>query len=383
MMIEKDPDYRKKVATQSRIKYIFRNDKESEGSEEVSDDDCSYKTADKAFVMIKEEAPDDKSGIINENRSFCRCCFKLLYGIDQLDQPSDEVLRIFQDITQLELQTSPLAMEFCDDCSHNLLAFENFRKVAIVRQQNFNQMLSKGLDDFSEVHEINQFEAFIKNEPEDHTVIEDINEAIKTESPPPQAPHIKPTRKSGYKKTCPLCNKVVLKIRQHMLQAHKLKCQHCSFVTVEDSKMSTHMRQNHKEETNTLICPICGKVYGKYTLSRHIRKMHYKIKNFFCDICGHGALHKRDVEYHMVKHISKSINCPHCAFVTKTLQQLKRHVRAMHDSAFEKKFACPECNQKFKHEKHVEGHILRKHRKVRNFNCDQCGRGFFGKNEYT
>lgn len=130
------------------------------------------------------------------------------------------------------------------------------------------------------------------------------------------------------------------------------------------------------------ICPICGQ--WKVYLQRHIDVVHEKIKNFFCDLCGYGAYEKKDLLYHMCQHLPpevRSVKCSLCDYVTFTEYKLRRHEKHKHKPDDERKAGeknlCLECNLEFKTALSRNAHILRKHQKVKNFHCDECGKSFF------
>jgi hypothetical protein len=61
-------------------------------------------------------------------------------------------LRTFLEITQMVLQTSPLAMTFCDECFKSISSFDRFKSLAIAKQHKFNEMLLNDCGDFTEIH---------------------------------------------------------------------------------------------------------------------------------------------------------------------------------------------------------------------------------------
>lgn len=49
------------------------------------------------------------------------------------------------------------------------------------------------------------------------------------------------------------------------------------------------------------ICPECGIVVGnKHNLTKHIKRMHLKIYNFYCDLCDYKGFFK----FNIVEHVS-------------------------------------------------------------------------------
>lgn len=130
-------------------------------------------------------------------------------------------------------------------------------------------------------------------------------------------------------------------------------------------------------------CGLCGNSYYKDQLQRHIDKVHYKIKRFFCDICGFGAFLKCNLSTHMIKHVAMEnreiIQCNLCSLTFTRFESLRNHLKTEHghNSEVVKCFCGKEFNLRHK----LTTHIKRTHNNIRNHPCESCPRKFFTPKE--
>lgn len=111
-----------------------------------------YQMPEETFVTIKQELSSDRMNSISINKNFCRCCFKQLTLLDTQHPLKGDALRTFLEITQLALQASTLAMNFCDECFSNISFIEQFKKLAIAKQHKFSEILVNNFGDFTEIY---------------------------------------------------------------------------------------------------------------------------------------------------------------------------------------------------------------------------------------
>lgn len=130
-------------------------------------------------------------------------------------------------------------------------------------------------------------------------------------------------------------------------------------------------------------CGLCGNFYYKDQLQRHIDKVHYKVKRFFCDVCGFGAFLKCNLATHMAKHVAKEyreqIHCSLCSATFTRHESLKNHHKTEHE-------ANPEmmrcfCGKEFNLRHKLTTHIKRTHNNTRDHACGSCPRRFFTPKE--
>ena len=74
------------------------------------------------------------------NVSFCRCCFKTLTSKDVQHPVTGESLTTFQDIISIALEPCSLAQNFCNECFITIKKFDQFKKLAILKQKRFDEI---------------------------------------------------------------------------------------------------------------------------------------------------------------------------------------------------------------------------------------------------
>lgn len=133
--------------------------------------------------------------------------------------------------------------------------------------------------------------------------------------------------------------------------------------------------------SSSQVCPICGLSIA--SLQKHIENIHDQVKNYICDLCGYGAYTRSTFENHVLSHFPGRVKCLHCDFGTTTEKLLQQHVTNRHEVHKRNvtMLPCLECDQTFMSVYGLNGHVLRKHRMVRNYECAACGKLFFSANE--
>lgn len=111
---------------------------------------------------------------LSEVSGHCRCCFQPLLNDEQY--PADEkTLAVFQECVQTFLTPSPMLSAFCNRCFHDINNFHQFKQLATLKQNKFNEMSSNNdFNDFLLIHKMtleDSLNEIIKNEEEDHKVI--------------------------------------------------------------------------------------------------------------------------------------------------------------------------------------------------------------------
>jgi KRAB domain-containing zinc finger protein len=111
------------------------------------------------------------------------------------------------------------------------------------------------------------------------------------------------------KHSCSFCGKTLKgasALRNHITLYHqasssKLKCPFngCLKICVTTKQLQNHLK-THNEDAKE-ICSICGLVLAnKHNLDKHINRIHLKLRNFNCDICGYCGFFK----FNIVEHVS-------------------------------------------------------------------------------
>lgn len=139
-------------------------------------------------------------------------------------------------------------------------------------------------------------------------------------------------------KYCVLCKisfETQADIAKHLVKTHqmKVKCEHCSFVSLNTLILDEHVRKNHK------ICNVCNEDAGS-ELKEHKRDVH-----FMCYICAdkkfknHSDILRHVEDTHYSKLLFRKANCPFCEVTLKNGARLKYHLYVKHHY-------CIDCNFK-------------------------------------
>ena len=196
---------------------------------------------------------------------------------------------------------------------------------------------------------------------------------------------------------CPHCPSTCLgerSLQRHIDRIHAkypvLECDYCHKVYKNRYQIIRHFHDchnpNRKEKTRE-ACPICGRLYDRSYLKRHISWIHKKTEVEGAETLGT---------------ISKNSLCPHCGMSFHTLGQLQAHIRSRHTDIrpfechlCERKFAqlgmlkthltthsdarpykCKLCDKWFKTKGSVKGHMNSMHSNVKRHICKICGHAF-------
>ena len=123
----------------------------------------------------------------------------------------------------------------------------------------------------------------------------------------------------------------------------------------------------------TFTCDTCNKAFtARGDLKRHIKCVHYKIKDFKCDKCDYMCSIKSRLKTHIkrVHDKIKDIKCDKCDYMCSTKDHLKTHIKCVHDKI--KDFKCDKCDYTCSTKVHLKCHIKQVHDKIKDFKCDKC-----------
>ncbi|CRK99337.1 CLUMA_CG012631, isoform A [Clunio marinus] len=343
--------------------------------------DYEFNSVIQEFVSVKIEP--EEFNITNCN--YCRCCFKMMEIFETQNPTDSQLLNALMKVTQLNLQPSYLASSFCEECVRDISNFNSFRMLMIMRQNKFLAIIeNENFEGLKELHNLtlsnaahNNMQPVVKLERINIPPIkeEDLNvKDPETSIPIPIKSKSKRRKKASKnqvnKKICPICSVKVVKIVTHILLHHPVFCDYCDFKATDQSRVDKHMEVVHNKR---YFCHICGK-FLKLRIETHIDMVHKKIKNYFCDLCGHGTFQKNDIICHMWStHLPKDLKCDECDFLTASDFFLKRHRQRVHNLGID----CSLCGKKFGLQKYLDRHIKRVHKRIRKFKCDICYNKFF------
>lgn len=233
------------------------------------------------FVVIKEEPLENLLNFI-EGPSYCRCCFKVLKPTEAQYPSSEDVLHSFQDMTQLALKSHPQVMSFCGDCFDSIQSHQDFKQLAIAKQEKFNEKLSEVFWDFSKVHEIKltsdpllepkvEFEDLFGSYELDE-VPPDV-ETLICKSEPAEEPEQEEEADEKFEipisavsmdvgsadffvfdpnvklkkllRHCKICKRKMLNEQRHLMNFHSIKCKWCGFKSLSKRQVNVHTRKKH------------------------------------------------------------------------------------------------------------------------------------------
>ena len=167
------------------------------------------------------------------------------------------------------------------------------------------------------------------------------------------------------------------KLTRHIRRVHPNKVGHvCSVKGCERRftricELNRHMKSKHRPSK---ACHICGSVV-KF-LKIHIRFVHFKQKQFECDICGKGFQHRYLLVNHRRRHSGiKSFPCSLCKYSAYEENGLTMHEARIHGTgkrAAKNKFKCETCGKLFLLKSLLRKHIDAVHSGKRPFSCSYC-----------
>jgi len=153
-----------------------------------------------------------------------------------------------------------------------------------------------------------------------------------------------------------------------------LICPICGGIYGSKDKVDAHIKKMHINSQEMVSCHICGKSLKKFSLPSHITNAHSEPK-FVCTVCGSKFKQESYLRYHMRTHnpggTEKHHQCEECGKKFVNGHTLKKHIAWTHQKDF--KFECQHCAKLFRSPQHLSVHIRSVHTKEKPFPCEVCG----------
>ena len=159
---------------------------------------------------------------------------------------------------------------------------------------------------------------------------------------------------------CEICGRMCLNARTLLthMKVHSIKnltCKHCGHVATSIEEREKH-KKKHK---NYQYCETCGaRCVEKKGLYAHIRKVHLKIRNSVCDVCGRGFYSRFNMETHRAIHFAPSLECGYCGKKFNDPSGLRKH-KMTHTG--EVRYTCQICNHGFIQSTPYWTHMQKRH----------------------
>lgn len=159
----------------------------------------------------------------------------------------------------------------------------------------------------------------------------------------------------------------------------KFKCLYCDVQYKSESNLKKHTKMHLDEVIKRFICDYCDRSFlYKINLQCHITKMHSS-KSGYCSECTKNF---PNIEMHRLKHAGvRAFKCELCTSSFFDLRGLSKHVGFQHKYADKYKCTFDGCTLCFPSRPMLEYHVMRYHKSIKPFTCDQCPRSFYRKSD--
>ncbi|KAG9472418.1 hypothetical protein GDO78_019716 [Eleutherodactylus coqui] len=153
---------------------------------------------------------------------------------------------------------------------------------------------------------------------------------------------------------------------------HIYKCSDCEYSTRNKQKITWHSRIHTGEKPYK--CHLCTYACADPSRLKYHMRIHKDEKNYLCPECGYKCKWVNQLKYHMTKHTGlKPYQCEECDYCTNRADALRVHRETRHRDV--RSFICEQCGKAFKTRFLLKTH-LKKHSEEKPYVCNVCQRGF-------
>ncbi|XP_068102146.1 zinc finger protein 142 [Hyperolius riggenbachi] len=150
------------------------------------------------------------------------------------------------------------------------------------------------------------------------------------------------------------------------------KCSDCNYSTRNKQKITWHSRIHTGEKPYK--CHLCTYACGDPSRLKYHMRIHRDEKKYLCPECGYKCKWVNQLKYHMTKHTGlKPYQCEECDYCTNRADALRVHRETRHREV--RSFICEQCGKAFKTRFLLKTH-LKKHSEDKPYVCNVCQRGF-------
>ncbi|XP_063789966.1 zinc finger protein 142 isoform X2 [Pseudophryne corroboree] len=177
---------------------------------------------------------------------------------------------------------------------------------------------------------------------------------------------------------CPFCS---FSCRHQLVYDHHVKshgatrvykCSDCEYSTRNKQKITWHSRIHTGEKPYK--CHLCTYACADPSRLKYHMRIHKDEKNYLCPECGYKCKWVNQLKYHMTKHTGlKPYQCEECDYCTNRADALRVHRETRHRDV--RSFICEQCGKAFKTRFLLKTH-LKKHSEEKPYVCNMCQRGF-------
>jgi len=172
-------------------------------------------------------------------------------------------------------------------------------------------------------------------------------------------------------------------VKEHLVSA--LLCKNCGVLSNSQYELKIHMKKFHKitniinkpsktetkkKDERVYTCEECGKGFPhRNNLNGHMLVHREEVHKPICDLCGHRSFSNHNLKNHRLLHFPPTLKCEECDELFHTTIYLNRHKKIVHIQ--KREYNCEQCGKGFHTKSTYEGHI-NMHLGIKPFNCRYC-----------